>query len=221
MSKITIQNFADDLSRLLCEDVQEANDFASLYNHFLSVAIAGEQLRRASLAEGEGDIGSIELAAYDAFLESYIGPVAEDLPEALIAVLENVDDFAETPLPRDPSMAEDLLIEIDEVLCVAACAGRVGKLAKYEVLALGKTARDHIAANAPALSAASAFAEERDLLFADDPLYPDLFAFYEPLAALSPSRVSLVATLQREARRARHIKAAMAAFDAKHASTDN
>ncbi len=208
-----INNFAASTRRILNEGLDEANDFANL-------AIAGEQLRRAC-AIGDADVDAAQaLQEYDQFLRSYQGSGAEELAKGLLATLADLQSHSQVaPFERNIERGKDMLLEIDELLSVAAAGLRASLVEKSVVESLASSVRVPIRKLASSIPELAQFAEDRELLFGPDPDVPELFAWWESIAENAPTRMALQVTVASSIRRNSIIAEALAKFDAEHTSS--
>jgi hypothetical protein len=186
-----VELFAENVQEVLDRKPESENDFVSL-------AVAGEQLRRSQLiAEETSVMAARVLERYDDFLSRYRGQVPAGLERDLSGALVELEVYARAPSwGRDAGDGEEILMGIEQVLSVAAAARRIGRQPEEELKRLASMARDRIADLTPELQDLWQFAEDRLLTFAPDPDCPELFDWWEELAQFSPSRVELQVALK-------------------------
>jgi hypothetical protein len=161
-------------------------------NTFANAAVAGERLRRM--------LGAVEkpprralaaLRRYDEFLRE---GAAEVPPYDLIDMFaetycDAIDRYASTPGPdRDPEEGSQILEILDDICCIVAAAGRQGAVSEHFVGWIGDRVRSHVVEAAPHLPD---LWQEAELWFertAPDPMYPELYSWWDTLAALSAGR---------------------------------
>jgi hypothetical protein len=184
MSAEHITTFAEMLEEQLEAGICVPNDFVSL-------AITGEELRRALVVAEETYCREREaLRRYDAALPTLrafvpLG-VEHDLPGAFSALVA-CDG-------RD-EQDEDFVVGIDEVLGTAAASCRAGVLSHDAVVALGRQAHELARDLAPRLPWAWQLAEERSCALGPDAAFEGLYDWLEELAQLSASRLDLYLAL--------------------------
>ncbi len=182
--------FVENLEDILAKGISHQDDFATL-------AITGEQLRRALLlASADHPRAHDALARYDALLTDHEGPVTSGLAESLDAALAELKAQAFAPGHRkDPEAAEEGAMWVEEVLCVAAARHRAGQMSAERLGALARKAQDGVGGLAARLYDLWELADDRSLAFAQDPDFPGLFSWWENLAALSEARLELQGAL--------------------------
>jgi len=210
-----IDNFATTVREILDRQSRRHNDFVSL-------AISGEQLRRACETGVPSDEARSTLAGYDQALAAggYETPTLEELRDAIDDQLGELERYAaSSPAERDPADGEDILLAIDEALCIAAAGVRAGAVEASSVAALAAGLTDRVREVAHRCTELAQVAEDRQLLFGLDPRMPTLFDWWEPLAELAPSRLALRATVTEHMRRERLIERALSSYEAMLAVT--
>ncbi len=205
-----IDNYAESVRQILSEGVREANDFTSL-------AIAGEQLRRASSVADVSTDAANALKEYETFLASYSGHGPGELAEIVEDSLAGLQDYASASTrARDVARGKELLVELDELMSVCVAGARAKLYSPRSPVELGALAQTRVSSIAGALSALAQFAEDREILFGPDSEYPEAFAWWDGVAELAPSRVTFRSTVNAVARKERVLQSAIANFEAKH-----
>jgi len=179
---------------------------------FVSVAIAGEALRRSILLWEPCEKSGAALEVYDEYLADYQGTLPSGVEAALKGVLEDFGGYLRLEQAERSFLEGELLLsELDQVMSVVVAMARVHDRRSLELVIdlegletwrLG----DELAQ----------FAEDHELVYAPDPDFPEAFGWWEELAWRAPSRKALVAVVRSEARRKRILEQAMAHFDEKH-----
>ncbi len=205
-----IDNYAESTRRILKDGVSEANDFVSL-------AIAGEQLRRASNVGDPSTDAMSALMEYESFLKSYEGDIPGELDETVQESLAELHDYSRAATSqREISRGQELLLELDELMSVVTAGARASLYEEQSPNTLGELAMSKLAKIAGSLSELGQFAEDREILFGSDSDFPMAFAWWDVVAGLAPSRMALQATVNATARKERIVQAAIANFAAKH-----
>jgi hypothetical protein len=201
-----VESFTELLKEILARDVEDANDFTSL-------AVTGEELRRAiALADAPPESAVQTLAEYDARLADLGHLVPENLEQDLAWTFDELEEYGRTPTrERDFDFGEDLLCGVDEVLSVAAAAERAGRMTADEVVSLERTAHERAAAVAPSLADLWNAAEERSVALGSDERFPGLYSWIERIAELSSLRAEemAIAALRPSSERQRIIETAV------------
>ena len=203
--------FAENTQRILDEGIECGNDFVSL-------GIAGEALRAYA---GMKEVNPPELAIYDSFIESYTGEAWDDLEVDMAGIMAELIAYAhEFRYSRDWETGTGLLDSINDTLALAAAMVRAGRWEVSRLKALADRTCQALASVSCRLGDLSQYAEDHTLIYMSDSEWfdqgiLDVYAFWEVLAWLSPSRISLQVAVLRAARKERHIREAMQAFDAK------
>jgi len=86
---------------------------------------------------------------------------------------------------------KDALLNFDAVISLAVVACRHGWIEEKELNALATQASEEVWDSAANLSNLWEYAENRELMFAPAPDYPEAFSFWEELAQLSITRLNL------------------------------
>jgi hypothetical protein len=203
-----IDNFAASVARVLDRPSREPNDFVSL-------AISGEQLRRACAVGEPSGAAQEMLGRYDHELSTFPAPSREDLKAGISEVVAELERYAAS---LRASRAEEIgvaaLLRLDELLSVGAAEVRAGLLPEDDVISLASGVKELLRRIAPMCNELAQFAEDRQLLFGDDTRLPQLYEWWEQLARLAPSRLALQRTVGAAARRERRIAKAVADFEA-------
>ena len=186
-----INRFAECLERALTTGLSTRDDL-------VSAAIAGEWLRRAVQLSTDPHVKERALIEnYEQALQRFEWQDM-GLQSRLTDTLQDVRDYTEEDVrTRDIEDGEERLLSIDEVLAVAIAACRGGGLRTEQLDSLTQQCAREMATLAPQLRDLWEFAEGREQIFGADPDYPMAYAWWESLAALSPSRIALAQTLTR------------------------
>ena len=204
--------FAENTQRILDEGIECGNDFVSL-------AIAGETLRAYA---GMKEVNPPELATYDSFIESYKGEAWDDLEVTMADIMADLITYAhDSRRLREWETGTGLLDDINDTLALAAAMVRAGRWEVSRLKALCDRTCQAIGAIMPKLSDIMQYAEDHTLIYMSDSEWfdqgiTDVYAFWEVLAWLSPSRIELGAIVRYATRKERIFREAMQAFDAKH-----
>jgi hypothetical protein len=203
-----IDNFAGSVARVLERPSREPNDFVSL-------AISGEQLRRACSV---GDPNAAALAMVDRYereLSTFSVPTRDDLKAGISEAIADLEQYAaSSSAARNVESGEAALLRLDELLSIGAAEVHGGFLPESELSSLATGLKELLRRIAPQCNELAQFAEDRQLLFGDDARLPHLYEWWEQLARLAPSRLALQATVAAAARRERRIAKAVADFEA-------
>lgn len=199
--------FEDNVSDILDRGVECANDVVSL-------AIAGESLRRIVELSNTPDNPPPALVAYDAFLVSYAGDIHGGLEETLAVIMVDLDAYAHSPrLARDWETGTQLLYDIDETLSLAVAYVRMGRESKAWLADLASKTTAVVSYLMPQLGDLWQFAEDHELIYSDDPDHVELYGFWESLAWCAPTRIQFELDLRAWARRERLLGAARRRHD--------
>jgi len=200
--------FAENTQRILDEGIECGNDFVSL-------VLSGEALRGASAAKEQSPP---ELAAYDAFVRNYKGEAWDDLEVTMAEVMCEMYAYAnQSRWSREWEDGTLLLTDINDNLAMATALVRCGKWEVSRLKALCERTQQAFAAVVCRLGDISQYAEDHTLIYFSDTEWQsegifDVYAFWEQLAWLSPSRVALHVAVLSNARRQRIIAQAVANY---------
>jgi hypothetical protein len=204
-----LDSLAASVDALLDDGPASANDLVAL-------AISGEQLRRGIELAGSvsADPHRI-LERYDAFLST--AAVLEwpaELADDIQGALDELRAYGvQSRRLRSLERGEQLLIDLDHVLSIAAAETRAGHRTPSQLEELAESIRPTLSSLAPRLLDLAQLAEDRLLVLGSDPEYPELFAFYEELARFAPTRIMVENAVIRHAEKRRLIEAAVADFE--------
>jgi len=204
-----IDNYAESTRQILKDGIGEQDDFVSL-------AIAGEQLRRAA-SVGEPSPQALDLLhEYQLFLAAYEGEVLDDLAGLVRESLGDLQAYCNQLSERNIARGEELLTELDELVSLAVAGARAGIVEISTPEELGDLILSSLSELSSSLCGLGQFAEDREILFGADLEFPKAFAWWDTIAQLAPSRIALRVTVNAAARKERIIEAAIASFAAKH-----
>lgn len=127
------------LLEILSRGVSDSNDFVSL-------AITGEELRRAIQIEKKTPVETAEtVQQYDEMLPDLCRFVPSGIVDDLFSALEDLSKYASTPISeRNWCTGEDLIRGIDGILSVAAASARSGARSKEFVGLLVKETKGFV-----------------------------------------------------------------------------
>jgi hypothetical protein len=201
--------FVDHLREILARTGHSSDDFRI-------VAWTGESLRRLLVMREEGCfVAQAVLAEYDAALARYESPTLDDVRAYIDDGFERLDEHIaiETKDEVDLQDGPESLVAIDHALMVAAAGMRAGFFRKEDILSLSAEVATRFRERTAKCVELAQAAEDYQLVFGPDPLLPaEYYGWQEPLAALSPSRQSIISMVVYATDRQRRIEQAVSKY---------
>ncbi|NOZ85868.1 MAG: hypothetical protein GXP49_06330 [Deltaproteobacteria bacterium] len=184
--KKDIEVLAGLLVRIMDEGIQDDTDFFDL-------AATGELIRRITALETDQvpDEAIEAIRKYEQALDKGFDIEVGTSP-ILQASLDRLEKFSKRDImERRGEEYEDLLDAVEDSLAYTVAAYKAGVIEAPEVRRSGQQAYQRIYALAHRVPELWDYAEERYLGAADDPDFPGLYAFFEPLRLYSSFNLAL------------------------------
>ena len=221
--KLVYDAFADSVNRIMeGPDREWRKPGQGQMNDFVSLAVAGECLRRLCQAHLEEDDGPQPYAfetleKYDTFLSKYQGEYPYHVVDDFKEVLADLTRYGEQPREeRDYEQGCQLLMELEQVLMIMVAGWRARRaLDEQVVINCANQACTHIDSIANTLSDLYEFADDHESLNGSDPNFLNLYGFWENLADLAPSRRRFEQAVREAIKKEKRIEDAVARLDKK------
>lgn len=176
------------LFNLNAELAQDTVDF----NDFVSLAIAGEMLRRnvkrQFLVPPKGDKELEALERYEEAIKAYDGYVVSGSTfDMAKGVLNDLEDYANST-DKEASEGEYVLGGLDGLMSMFVAMTRIGKMPEEELKNISTHVREKVASLSHQILELSNFANDQQILWFD-PDFEYAFAFWDALAEVSENRL--------------------------------
>ena len=148
------------------------------------------------------------LAAYEAALAAYHGPIPSTLDDDATAVAADLEAYRGDN-DRDGDMALSLILELDAIESTAVAAERAGRLPRGTADALAARLEQTLAGVSYRALHLAQLAEDRWLTVGDDPDLTGAYGWLDVLAEAAPSRARTDAIVKTSAEHERRIDEAL------------
>jgi hypothetical protein len=198
--------FIHDLAKLLADRLAEP---ATTADDFVRLASVGEPVRRAIalLDSVPTDIAPL-VAAYEAALAAYDGPVPSALSDDATDVAADLDAYRRDD-DEDGDAALSLILELDAIVATTVAAERTGRLPHATTDTLAARLEQTLAGVSHRAPHLAQLAEDRWLTVGDDPEFVGAYGWLDVLAEGAPSRARTGAVVKAAAAHERRVEEAL------------
>jgi len=198
--------FIHDLAKLLADRLAEP---ATTADDFVRLASVGEPVRRAValLDAVPTDVAPI-LAAYEAALTAYHGPMPSTLDADATAVAADLEAYRGED-DEDGDVALSLILELEAIVSTTVAAERTGHLPNGTADALAARLEQTLAGVSHRMPHLAQLAEDRWLTVGDDPDLMGAYGWLDVLAEAAASRARTDAVVKAAAANERRVDEAL------------